>query len=544
VTDANKVIIHVNQAFCRILGYHIEEVLGQKSSFFRSGQHEDDFYENLWTTVAAKGYWQSEMIIRHKQGKLLSTWHSITAVADANGINTHYVGFFVDISEQKNAIEKLEQLAFYDPLTQLPNRRLLKDRLHLALSHSTRSKQYGVLLFIDLDKFKTLNDTLGHKMGDLLLQQVAQRLICCIRDDDTAARLGGDEFVVMMEDLGENAEESVINAAIAGKKILLALGEPYTLAGQNYHCSASIGASLFYSHSVAEDDLLKHADIAMYQAKQTGRNQLCFFDASMQSVLMERAALETDLRCALGENQFKLYYQLQITHEGHIVGAEVLLRWQHPERGLVMPSVFIPVAEDIGLMLPIGHWVMETVCAQIKIWENQPHTRHLQLAVNVSANRFHQPGIVSSLQAALEKSAINPSRLKLELTESLLIKDVEDAIIKMQALKALGVSLSLDDFGTGYSSLSYLTQLPLDQLKIDQSFVHNIGVKHSDAVIVSTIIAMAKSLNMEVIAEGVETQAQRDFLNGLGCNLYQGYLFSKPVLIDEFEALLGLGTLH
>jgi len=455
-----------------------------------------------------------------------------------DGTALHYVVTLTDISQQKAASEQIEQLAFYDPLTNLPNRRLLKDRLHLALASSARSKQYGALLFIDLDHFKTLNDTLGHNMGDLLLQQVAQRLVCHVREDDTAARLGGDEFVVMLEDLSMNPGEAAINVEIAGKKILDALNEPYLLAGHDYHCSSSIGATLFYGHLVAEDDLLKHVDIAMYQAKHAGRNNLCFFDQAMQTVLTDRAALEASLRLALEKNQFKLYYQPQMTHNHQVIGAEVLLRWQHPEHGLILPMEFIPLGEENGLILPIGQWVLETACAQLKTWKSKPQTQQLLLAVNVSARQFHQADFVEQVRAVLKKTAIEPNRLKLELTESMVLKDIDDTIIKMQALKAIGVGFSMDDFGTGYSSLSYLTQLPLDQIKIDQSFVRNISIKHTDAVIVQTIIGMANNLGMEVIAEGVETEAQRVYLERYGCTLCQGNLFSKAVPVEEFEVLL------
>jgi len=421
----------------------------------------------------------------------------------------------------------------------LPNRQLLKDRLRLAMAASARSRKYGALLFIDLDNFKTLNDTRGHNVGDLLLQQVAQRLLSSVRKNDTAARLGGDEFVVMLEDLSENAQEAAIHAEISGKKILGALNAPYLLNGHDYRCSASIGATMFYDHGVAEDELLRHVDIAMYQAKHRGRNNLCFFDQAMQAVIVERAAMEADLRLAIEQKQFILYYQQQITHDGRIVGAEVLIRWQHPERGLILPMDFIPLAEETGLILAIGQWVLETACAQLKRWENNLQTQHLQLAVNVSAHQFHQNDFVKQVSALLETSAIDPTRLKLELTESMLLNDQVEITAKMHALKALGVGFSLDDFGTGYASLSYLTHLPFDQLKIDQGFIHNIGLNHTDSVIVQTFIGMTSNLpDMQIIAEGVETEEQRAFLEHNGCGLCQGYLFSEPVPLAEFEALL------
>ncbi|MGZ8181346.1 MAG: putative bifunctional diguanylate cyclase/phosphodiesterase [Methylobacter sp.] len=455
-----------------------------------------------------------------------------------DGIVTNYVATLVDITLNKAAADEIERLAFYDPLTGLPNRRLLLDRLDLALASSHRSGRKGALLFIDLDNFKTLNDTLGHDMGDLLLQLVAVRLSSCIREGDTVARLGGDEFVIMLEDLSKQAVEAATQTETIGEKILVALNQTYQLAKHEYYSTPSIGASLFNGHEQSTDELLKQADIAMYQAKTSGRNALRFFDPQMQASINTRVAMEADLRQAVAENQFILYYQPQVYHDGHAIGAEVLIRWHHPQRGLVSPADFIPLAEETGLILPIGLWVLETACAQIKIWEDSGHTQHLQLAVNVSVRQFRQPDFVEEVSQVLRRSAINPHKLKLELTENLMLDDIDDTIVKMNTLREIGVCFSMDDFGTGYSSLSYLTQLPLDQLKIDQSFVRNIGVKPTDAVIVQTIIGMAKNLGMEVIAEGVETQAQRAFLEQHGCPVCQGYLFGKPVLLAEFEQLL------
>jgi diguanylate cyclase (GGDEF)-like protein len=388
-----------------------------------------------------------------------------------------------------------------------------------------------------MDNFKVLNDTLGHDKGDLLLKQVAQRLESCMREGDTVARLGGDEFVVMLEDLSEHALDAAAQTEVIGNKILTALNQPYQLAMHECHSTPSIGATLFNSHEQSIDELLKQADIAMYQAKSSGRNTLRFFDPQMQASISARVALEADLRLALAENQFKLYYQPQVCHNRQVIGAEVLIRWQHPLRGLVSPADFIPLAEETGLILHIGQWVLETACAQIKIWEGSVHNRHLQLAVNVSARQFRQVNFVEEVTHALQRNAINPDRLKLELTESLVLDDIHDSVRKMNALREVGVHFSMDDFGTGYSSLAYLTQLPLDQLKIDRSFIHNIGLKTTDAVIVQTIIGMANNLGMEVIAEGVETEAQRIFLEQHGCQVCQGYLFSKPIPIEQFESI-------
>jgi len=433
---------------------------------------------------------------------------------------------------------EIEQLAFFDPLSGLPNRRLLMDRLQQALTTSARSSQLGALLFLDLDHFKNLNDTLGHDVGDQLLQEVAKRLKACVRDKDTVARLGGDEFVIMLEDLAERPQDAAALARRIGEKILLKLNERYLLGTHDYHNTPSIGATLFGGANLAATDLLKQADIAMYQVKSQGRNALCFFDPQMQADITARAQLENDLRAALSARQFELHYQPQVTLAGHVVGAEVLIRWRHPVRGMVSPAEFIPAAEESELILPIGHWVLRTACEQLAQWQASPAYHALQLSVNVSARQFRQAAFVTEVAEVLRDTGIRPDRLKLELTESLVLDNVDDTILKMGQLKAMGVHFSVDDFGTGQSSLSYLTRLPLDQLKIDQSFVRNIGIKPTDGVIVQTIIGMARNLGLEVIAEGVETQAQQDFLALHGCTVYQGYLLGRPTPLPAFEALL------
>ena len=444
----------------------------------------------------------------------------------------------LDITRRKKAENEIEHLAFYDTLTGLPNRRLMQDRLQHSFATGSRNKFYGALLFIDLDNFKILNDTKGHNIGDCLLIDVAMRLRSGLREGDTVARLGGDEFVVILENLSENAAQAASIAKTAGEKIIIALNEPYLLKNESYHGTASIGVSLFREQEITADELLRRADIAMYQAKSNGRNMLRFYDPDMQAALDARIQLEANLRNALADHQFKLYYQAQVNQHGEVLGAEALIRWQSPKKGLISPLQFIPLAEEMGLILPIGHWVIETACDQLKAWEVNPMTSKLQLAVNVSARQFHQQDFIEQVLKMLSIKSINPSLLKLELTESLVLNDIDSAIIKMNALKEAGVCFSMDDFGTGYSSLSYLTQLPLSQLKIDQSFVRNINLKQVNAVIVQTIIGMAKNLDMEVIAEGVETVEQYDFLKCYGCNLFQGYLFSKPLPVKDFEALI------
>ena len=434
--------------------------------------------------------------------------------------------------------QEIRSLAFYDPLTHLPNRRLLLERLRHAMLGSARTERGGALLFIDLDNFKTLNDTLGHDMGDLLLQQVATRLVHCIREGDTVARLGGDEFVVMLEGLAREVRDTAAQAEFIGRKILGALGEPYDLAGKMHYSTSSIGVTLFEDHHHSIDELMKRADLAMYNAKTAGRNTLRFFDPHMQTVVSQRAALEADLRQGLALGQFVLYYQSQRDMNGRITGAEVLLRWMHAERGLVKPNDFIPLTEETGLIIPIGQWVLESACRQLAAWGRSEATAHLSIAVNISVRQFRQADFVSHVLGALSASGADARRLKLELTESLLMEDVEEIIGKMTALKRHGVCFSLDDFGTGYSSLSYLKRLPLDQLKIDQSFVRDVTVDVNDAAIASTIVALAHHMGLNVIAEGVETAAQADFLVSIGCCAFQGYLYGQPVPLAQFEQLL------
>lgn len=536
ITDANNVILQVNRAFAETTGYIAEEVVGQTPRLLRSDRHGPDFYTAMWDTIKHTGGWQGEIWGRRKNGEIYPSWLTITAVKSDDGTVTHYVSTETDITARKAAQDQITHLAFYDPLTQLPNRRLLLDRLHQALAASARSgHHHGALLFIDLDHFKTLNDTLGHDKGDLLLQQVAQRLVTCVREGDTVARLGGDEFVVMLEGLSVHPDEAATQAETSGEKILATLNQPYLLAGYENRSTPSIGVTLFGDHQTSIEELLKQADLAMYQSKTAGRNTLRFFDPKMQAMVTERAALEIDLREAVRQQQFILHYQPQVVGEGRLTGAEALVRWQHPQRGLVSPAEFIPLAEETGLILPLGHWVLETACAQLATWAAQPDTAHLFLAVNVSAKQLHQADFVDQVLAVLASTGANPHRLKLELTESLLVSHVENTIAKMAALKAHGVGFSLDDFGTGYSSLSYLKRLPLDQLKIDQGFVRDILIDPNDAAIAKMVIALAESLGLTVIAEGVEIEAQRDFLARQGCHAYQGYLFSHPLPLEVFE---------
>ncbi len=462
------------------------------------------------------------------EGKVYWIAVSGTPIFDDKGQFRGYRGIGRDISTRKLAEDETQRLAFYDTLTGLPNRRLLMDRLAHAQVTSARSRRSGALLFIDLDNFKDLNDTLGHDVGDLLLEQVALRLVSCLREGDTAARFGGDEFVVMLEDLSEQDAEAARQAELVAEKILARLNAPYELVGRQHNSSPSIGITLFCGTKPGADELLKRADVAMYQAKAAGRNTLRFFDPQMQAAVLARAALDADLRLGLQRNELLLHYQPVVDGYNNIIGYEALLRWRHPSRGMVAPGEFIGMAEQTGLILPLGQWVLRTACRQLVAWAEQPATSRLSLAVNVSARQFRQSDFVAQVHAVLGETGADPHRLKLEITESVLISDVEDAIRKMGALRATGVRFALDDFGTGYSSLSYLKRLPLDQVKIDQGFVRDILSDPNDAAIVRTILALAESMDLQAVAEGVETEGQRQFLLDNGCTVFQGYLFGRP----------------
>ena len=495
-----------------------------------------------WASLAALPLFQNQRVIG-----VFVLYSAVVNAFDDDARNllmemSRNISFALDNLERETlrqqTTHEIEQLAFYDPLTALPNRRLLHNRLQQRLNDKALLHQNGAILMLDLDNFKSLNDTMGHNIGDLLLIEVAARLLACVGEGDTVARLGGDEFIVILTKLPNKLSQAVIEAVAIAEKILGELSRVYLLKDYQYHSSTSIGISLFCNGKASEAELLKRTDTAMYQAKSAGGNVSRLYDPSMQAAQVVRTALAHDLRSALAENQFSLYYQVQVDHNSHIYGAEALLRWQHPKQGMVSPVLFIPLAEEMGQIVPIGRWVLEAACAQLKIWETNTLLCNLTLAVNVSTRQFYQPDFVEQVLNILTKSGVDPSKLKFELTESVVMDDINDTIIKMHALRECGLRFALDDFGTGYSSLSYLTQLPLDQLKIDQSFVRNIGLQESDALIAQTIIGMAQNLGMEVIAEGVETEAQRKFLAQHGCLLYQGYLFGKPMPIAKFEAMI------
>ena len=537
-------VVFIRDGVIQLANRHAEEIFGYaqsemhgllSKSLYLSNEQFIAIRERALAAIATvQGGFAEELRLKRQDGS--EFWARLRGSGlNPNDLLSGSIWVFEDITKRKAAESEINNLAFYDPLTQLPNRRLLLDRLKHALISSSRSAKCGALLFIDLDDFKTLNDTYGHDSGDCLLQQVAQRLVTCVRQDDTVARLGGDEFVVLLEDLSKDMEEAAALVKNVSEKILFALNQCYQIENHPRYSTPSIGVTLFIDYHESVEELLKRADMAMYEAKAAGRNTIRFFDQKMQDMLMIRAALEDDLRNSILKEEFQLYYQPQVISSGRLTGLEALLRWKHPQRGMVSPAEFIPLAEESGLILPLGSWVLHTACAQIALWANNAEMAHLVIAVNVSARQFHQANFVEEVLNILEQTGANPLRLKLELTESMLVNDIEDIIIKMTLLKAHGVCFSLDDFGTGYSSLSYLKRLPLDQLKIDQSFVRNILNDTNDAAIAKMVVALGLSLNLNVIAEGVELEAQRDYLARLGCHAYQGYLFSRPLPLDELE---------
>lgn len=518
-------------------GLGLEQFLARRSLFDLDGHPLERSEIPLARATRLGETGSREFVVRRADGSERIVASRAAPIRNAQGKVVAGISVFMDVTENKRAEARIKNLAFYDQLTGLPNRRLFFDRLERALVGCSRHRRQGALLFIDLDNFKALNDAFGHDVGDLLLQQVGQRLLACVREGDTVARIGGDEFVIMLEGLSAADADAANQAKTVGEKILASINQRCQIAHATYQGSASVGIALFESR-IDVSELLKRADLAMYQAKSQGRNALCFFDPQMQAMVQARAALEADLREAIRQQQFVLYYQPQVDASGALVGAEALLRWQHPTRGLVAPSEFIPLAEETALILPLGQWVLESVCHQLAAWAAQPATARLVVSVNVSARQFHHQDFVCQVLVALDRSGANPRRLKLELTESLLVDDIDGVIAKMSALQAQGVGFSLDDFGTGYSSLSYLRRLPIDQLKIDRSFVSELLCNASDEAIVRTIVALGQSLALTVVAEGVENAAQQDRLASFGCTCYQGYHCGRPQPPEDFEQRL------
>jgi diguanylate cyclase (GGDEF)-like protein/PAS domain S-box-containing protein len=543
---ADLSFVMMNRAGEALLGVKSADLVGHGDHEFFPKEQADQFAETDKGVLASREAVDiSECEMSTPMGLRILHTRKV-AICDESGRATHLLGISEDITERRKSEKEIEALAFYDPLTQLPNRRLMIDRLRQAMSDSARSGRQGAILMIDLDNFKTLNDTMGHEMGDQLLIEVAARLKASVREGDTVARMGGDEFILILRGLSPS-DEAVIDAEAIAKKVLTQLAHPFVLnytgpdgtpATHRHHSSGSIGITLYQGNGISVEELFKRADTAMYQAKQAGRNALRFFDVKMHASVVARASLEDDLRTAIVNEEFFLYFQPQVDFSGTCTGAEILIRWRSPKRGMVSPAEFIPVAEQSGLILPMGHFVMRSARAKLAHWARRPETARLSLAINVSALQFNLPTFVEELDALLLDSGANPERLKLELTESLMFEHTEEIICKMQALRKRGIAFALDDFGTGYSSLSYLKRLPFSQLKIDQSFVRDLLIDSNDEAIARTIVALGKTLGMSVIAEGVETVAQRDLLAMLECYAYQGYLYGRPMPVEEFEALV------
>ncbi len=546
VTDANNLILRVNNGFTALTGYTSNEIIGKNPRILSSGRHSKEFYEQMWLALNTVRFWQGEVWNRKKNGEVFPEWICITAIHNTAGEIMNYVATSNDISQHKADEDKIRQLAFYDTLTDLPNRTLLFQRLNLALNTSQFYQKYGALIFLDLDHFKVLNDTLGHILGDQLILEVSKRLQKCVRNIDTVARLGGDEFIIILEYLDGDKSDAITQVQMITEKIRSEIAACYLLnidafdtekaSTIEYHSSCSIGFVMFLGLEKSADDLLKYADLAMYHTKKIGRDQVSMFAPEMEQALIDRTLLEADLRQSiLNNDEFVLYYQAQVNSFGQILGAEALIRWNHPMRGRVNPDQFIPLAEDTGMIVSLGTWVLRKGCETLTEWAKNPETAHLKLAINVSSRQLAQVNFVSVVEEIIIQTGINPHFLKLEITESMVVNNVDDAISKMHALKKFGISFSMDDFGTGYSSLSYLQKLPLDQLKIDQSFVRNLSFDGSDSAIVKTIINLGENLSLNIIAEGVETEMQCDYLSNFGCLVFQGYLFARPLPLVQFN---------
>jgi diguanylate cyclase (GGDEF)-like protein/PAS domain S-box-containing protein len=533
ITDAQGRIERVNAAFTRISGYAALEAIGQSPRLLRSGLHEDDFYAAMWSTLTTAGYWTGEVINRHRDGSLYTARLSITAVPDAQGRTIHYVGNLQDVTAEKQAHALAERLRMFDHLTDLPNRVLLADRMARAMAGA---QEFGAVMMVNLDHFQKLNDSLGHAMGDQLLVEVARRIRSIKGEDDTLGRFSGDSFVLLAERLGTDRNTAAARALLTADAIRAAIAEPMMLDGHRLSCTGSLGVTLFRDGADSPDALLCQAELALYKSKQDGRNTVRVFEDEMQSELDGRNWLEKALRDAIRGDALTLHYQVQVDALGRPIGAEALLRWTHPERGPIPPAAFIPLAEETGLIEPIGRWVLATACRQLAAWTRHTAMAGLTLAVNISARQFESDSFVDDILAEVRRTGAPVDKLKLEVTESLAFGDLESSVRKLHILRANGFSIALDDFGTGNSSLNYLTKLPLTQLKIDKSFVDELPASHRDAMVAHTIIAMGRGLGLDVIAEGVETAAQRDFLVAHGCHSFQGYLFGRPLPVRDFEA--------
>ena len=541
VTDAQQVILRVNAAFSRLTGYSADEAIGRTPRLLNSGRQSSSFYRDLWASLGADGRWEGEVWNRRRSGEIFPEWLTISAVGHATGAVTHYVATFADISQLKQAQEEAVRLASCDALTGLPNRRLLLERLAGAMADACRHGQYGAALMFDLDRFQTINDACGNEMGDRLLKAAAERAARWAGAGRMLARLGGDKFVLLLEELGATSEEAGRRAEEAAESLRQHLAAAYGMeGGGSLLCTASIGLILFHQQSKGCEPLLKQLDMALIRAKEAGRNSIRFFDEVMRREMDQRAQLESGLRRALADNELRLFVQPQVDPARRLIGAECLLRWQPPGGAMILPSEFIPLAEETGLIVPIGEWVLDQACACLSRWATSPVMGRLDLSVNVSVRQFRQPDFVQKVEAALARHGADPHRLKLELTESLLLDNVEEVVGKMQDLIKLGVRFSLDDFGTGYASLAYLKRYPFEQLKVDRSFISDLGSDRGDAAIVGAILAMGHALRLNVVAEGVEEGGQLSFLVEHGCRYFQGYLFGRPMSFSAFEELAPL----
>jgi diguanylate cyclase (GGDEF)-like protein/PAS domain S-box-containing protein len=529
VTDTMARIVSVNPAFTRLTGYSAEEVIGQNPSLLNSGRQSPAFYARMWESLAADGQWQGEVWNRRKSGEVYPQLLHITAIRDQDGELTHYAALFTDISRLKETEARIRDLAYYDPLTGLPNRRLLEDRLQVELSHAARLRSRLAVMFVDLDRFKRINDSLGHQVGDLLLVEIAHRLRGCLREDDTVARMGGDEFLIVLSNL-----TGPDDAAVTARRIISSLRKPVVIENRELVVTSSVGISIYPDDAQDVNTLIKHADVAMYRAKDEGRNSFQLYEPAMNARSLEHLALETALHRALPRNELQLHFQPLVTaREGTLVAAEALLRWMHPDLGLVAPADFIGLAEETGLIVPIGEWVLRTACERHQAWRDGGGGA-LRMMVNISVRQFRDEGFVSMVGSVLAETSMPPEHLTLELTESMLMDDVDRSIARLEQLRALGVSLAIDDFGTGYSSLAYLKRFPIDELKIDRLFVRGIDRNPRDAALVAAIISLGHSLGLRVVAEGVETEAHLAVVRSQGCDLAQGFHFSRPLPWDDF----------
>jgi len=536
ITDANLSIVQVNQSFTDITGYLLEEVLDKKPNILNSGRHDQAFYKQMWQSLNCHGKWEGKIWNRRKNGEVYSQYLSIAVVTDNSGNVTNYVATMNEITKGRAAKDKFANLSYYDPLTQLPNRRLFFDSFVQEIEAMSGNRRRAALLMIDLDHFKNLNDTLGHHLGDLLIEQLATRLVPCIRKKDLVARFGGDEFFILITNLTGTKIECASRAQEFATKVMTTFDTPFQLDEHHYSITASIGVTILGGEKTSTDMVLKQADIAMYQAKTKGRNRICFFEEKMQDDINQYVQLEREIRNAIELSQFELFFQVQVDDKQKPLGAEALIRWNHPALGLVAPGYFIEIAEENGLIVPIGQWVLEAACKQLKAWEVIPQMRGLTLAVNISSKQFQEKDFVSNIKYIVKQHGIDPALLKLELTETAFYENIEILISSMNKLNAIGIQFELDDFGTGYSSLQYLKRLPIEQLKIDHSFVRDIEFNKNDQQIVRTIISMTQNLDLKVIAEGVETENQMQILLDDGCHRFQGYYFGKPLPAIAFEA--------